>query len=114
MNTIKKLLLGITTSLSLMAISTPSYADMSPHMKQALVSICKAAKSNSVQQFHKATRAYRIQNKTVAAKVVCNGEDIISFAQIHGAHKTALNLEKSIADISATEIAANTKLSVQF
>lgn len=114
MKTVKAAVLGITTTLSLLAISLPSQAAMSEHMEHALISVCKAAKSNSIQNLNKTTKAFRLENKTVALNVVCNGEDIISFAENRGADKTAAHLQKKISNVQITDLAAQSKLKVRF
>ncbi|QBG35737.1 DUF3718 domain-containing protein [Litorilituus sediminis] len=114
MKTVKAAVLGITTTLSLLAISLPSQAAMSEHMEHALISVCKAAKSNKVHHFNKTTKAFRLKKKAVALKVVCNGEDIISFAESHSADKTAAHLQQSISEVQITDLAANSKLRIRF
>lgn len=114
MKTVKAAVLGITTSLSLLAVSLPSQAAMSEHMEHALISVCKAAKSNNIQHLNKTTKAFHLKKKAVALKVVCNGEDIISFAESSGADKTAAYLEKSISNVQITDLAAQSKLKVRF
>jgi len=114
MKTAKSVLFGITSTLSVLAISLPSQAATPTHMETALVSVCKAAQSNSVQKLKQQTKAFRLRERTVALGVVCNGEDIISFAETHGADKTAAKLQKSISNVSITDIAAVSKINVTF
>ncbi len=75
-------------------MSLPSQAAMSPYMESALIEVCKAAISNSPMQLSKTTKAHRLQTKTVALKLMCNGEDVISFAEHYGADKRQQNYKK--------------------
>jgi hypothetical protein len=43
---------------------------------------------------------------------MCNGEDVISFAQSNGAEKTVAKLQRSLGDVSITDVASLTKLKV--
>ena len=114
MTTIKKTLLALAAALPVLAISLPSQAAMSPYMEKALIDVCKAAKSNSILKLKSTTKSYRLQTKTVALKLMCNGEDVISFAESYGADKTAARLQKSIGNVSITDVAALSKVKVTF
>ena len=114
MTTIKKTLVALAASLPLIAISLPSQAAMDPYLENALINVCKAAKSNSILKLNSTTKGYRLKNKTVALKLVCNGQDVISFAESYGANKTAARLQKSIGNVSITDVAALSKVKVTF
>lgn len=114
MRNLKVTLLAISAALPMLAISAPSQAAMDPYMESALIEVCKAAKSNNVLALHKTTKSYHLKQKTVALKLVCNGEDVISFAESHGANKTAARLQRSLGSVDITDIAAVTKMSVTF
>jgi len=114
MTILKTTLLTLATSLSILAVSLTSQAAMTPYMENALIGVCKAALSNSVGKLNKTTKSYRLKNRTVALKLMCNGEDVISFAANHGADKTAAKLQRSIGHVSTTEIAAISKIKVTF
>ena len=47
MTNFKKALLVLSVSLPVLAISLPSQATMTPYMENALIDVCKAAKSNT-------------------------------------------------------------------
>jgi hypothetical protein len=81
-------------------------AAMSTYMETALVDSCKAALSNKNLRLSNTLKGYRLKEKTVAMKVVCNGDDIITFAEKHGADKTAARLSKSLGTASIEDIAA--------
>ena len=114
MTTLKKTLLAIAASLPVLAISLPSQAAMSSYMENALVDVCKAAKSNSILKLNSTTQGYRLTNKTVALKLMCNGEDVISFAESYGADKTAARLQKSLGNVKITDVAALSKVKITF
>ncbi|WNC73644.1 DUF3718 domain-containing protein [Thalassotalea psychrophila] len=105
-----KTLTTVTTTLLLAGASLVSFnssaAPMSSYMEDALVETCKAAASNKTLRLSKTLKAYRLSEKTVALGVVCNGEDIITFAQNHGANKTADHMAESIGSASITDLAA--------
>lgn len=105
-----------TTIIALVSVLTFSFATqaapMSPYMENALVDVCKAAMSNKIHQLNKTTKAYRLKDKTIALKVVCNGDDIITFAERHGADKTAAKLQRSIGSVSIIDVAETTKSTV--
>jgi hypothetical protein len=114
MTTFKKTLLAVAAALPVLAISLSSHAAMTPYVEKALIDVCKAAKSNSILKLNDATKSYRLKTKTVALKLMCNGEDVISFAENYGANKTAAKLQKSIGNVSITDVAALTKVKVTF
>ena len=106
--------LAITASLPLLFISVPSQAAMSEYMKTALVDLCKAAQSNKVFKYTKVSKSYNLKDKTIALKVMCNGDDIIAFAEKHGADKTAAKLQRSLGHVDILDVAAVTKINVTF
>jgi hypothetical protein len=114
MITLKTTLLAAVATLSLLALSSPSYAAMDPYLEKSLISVCKAAKSNSVLKLTQTTKSYRLKTKTVALKLMCNGDDVITFAERHGAERTAAKLQKSIGKVDITDVAAIQKVSVTF
>ncbi|WNC73174.1 DUF3718 domain-containing protein [Thalassotalea psychrophila] len=105
MKTLTTLALAGLTSVTLLTAFTTSAAPMSPYMESALISVCKSAQSNNLLDMRKTIKSHRLSEKTVALKVVCNGEDIISFAENSGADKTANHLEKRLGDSSIVDIA---------
>ena len=112
MTTFKKTLLAAAATLPLLALALPTHAAMDPYLEQSLINVCKAAKSNSPLKLHLTTKSYHLKTKTVALKLMCNGEDVISFAERYGADKTAAKLQKSIGKVGITDMASVQKLSV--
>lgn len=114
MTKFKTTLIALATAVPVLAFSLPSQAAMSPYMKTALADVCKAAMSDKIHRLNNTSKSYRLKPKTIALKVMCNGDDIISFAENHGAYKTAAKLQKSLGNVSITDTAAITKLNVTF
>lgn len=96
--------------VSLLTLSCFSMAEsggyMSEHVENGLIRICKSAAMDKSIHMNKNIRALRLKTKTVALNVVCNGEDIITFAEGYGATKTTAKLSRSIGSVSVTDIAA--------
>ena len=120
MNTTKLTLTTTTSALiiaSSLLLSNGAQANsMSSYMENALIDVCKAAKSNNTIRFNNTVDGYRLKTKTVALKVVCNGENISEFAANHGANKTADRLNNALGDVSIEDVALNEsdKLYVNF
>ena len=114
MTKVKSTLLALATAMPLLAMSITSHATMSPKIESALIEVCEAAASNNVMKLTKTTKEHRIQNRTVALKLMCNGEDVITFAEQAGATKTAAKLQKSIGNVEITDVAALSKVNVTF
>jgi len=109
---------SITTaiiSFSILASASFSSSAMDRHIEEALIDVCKSAKSNSVLKYTKTAKSYHLKDKTIATKVMCNGEDIADFARTHGSYKVANKLERSLkGKVSITDIAAVSKINVNF
>jgi hypothetical protein len=114
MTTIKTTLIALATTVPVLAFSSSIQANTMTYMDTALVEICQAAKSNKVFKLKSAIKSYQIKDKTVASKVVCNGDDIISFAENNGAVKTAAHLQKRVGIVNITDLAAIEKINVTF
>jgi len=113
MTTFKTTLIALATTVPALAFSLPSQA-ATTYMDTALVEVCKAAQSNKVYKLKSAIKSHRLQDKAVALKVLCNGDDIITFAERNGATKTAAKLQKSIGDVSIIDLALVKKINTTF
>ncbi|GLS85010.1 DUF3718 domain-containing protein [Paraferrimonas haliotis] len=87
---------------------------LSPYIETALIDVCKAAMSDNVLRMNRTIRGYRLKTKTVALKVMCNGEDISTFASNQGAYRTSERLEKSVGQVGIQDIAMTQKYQVNF
>lgn len=114
MTKFKTTLIALATAVPVLAFSVPSQAAMDPTLERALVKICKAAASNTPMRLKNSIDDYQLSKKSVALKVMCNGADIISFAESHGADKTAGKLQRSIGNVNIIDTAASEKLSVTY
>ena len=113
MKTLTTTLIALITGT--LAFSTLTQAaPMDSHIENALVKVCKSALTDSVHELKRTTNEFNLNHKTVALKVVCNGDDIITFAEKNGAYKTASKLQKSIGHVNIQEIAATEKARVTF
>ncbi|MBW8191136.1 DUF3718 domain-containing protein [Neiella marina] len=81
-------LVGMVTTFVLL-ISAPSKASMNPVVEKALQDVCHTSLSNKTMNFKKVVKSYRLDLQDVADKVVCNGEDIGTFAAENGADEIA-------------------------
>jgi len=106
--------LVISATLPLLFVTLPSQAANISYIETALIDVCKAVKSNKLYNYNKMSKSYRLQNKTVALKVMCNGDDIIAFAEKHGADKIAAKLERSLGSVSIIDVAAVNKINITF
>jgi hypothetical protein len=114
MTTIKTTLIALVTAVPALAFSITSQATTTSYIDTALVDVCKAAQSNNVYKLKSTIKSYRLQDKTVALKAMCNGDDIITFSEKNGATKTAAKLQKSIGEVSITDVAVLEKINVTF
>jgi hypothetical protein len=114
MTTIKTTLIALATAVPALAFSFTSQATTLKYIDTALVEVCKAAKSNKVFKLKSAIKSYHLRDKTVALKVMCNGDDIITFAKKNGATKTAYKLQKSTGDMSNIDLAVIDKINITF
>ena len=80
--------LGIVTTVALL-LSTPAKAAMDPVVESALQDVCYSSLSNNTMTLKKVIKSHRLNLKKVANGVVCNGEDIGTFAAENGAANTA-------------------------
>lgn len=114
MRNIKATALGLVTATTcLMAASFNSYA-MDKYIESALIDVCKSVRSDNVLKFRNTAKSYNLKDKTIALKVMCNGDDIITFAENNNANRTAARLQKSLGSVNITDVASLTKMSVTF
>jgi len=107
-NEMKKMILPFTASIIFTAFSSSVVAEsmhIPLYVEQDLVSICKVAAQDKVRKMNKLIKGIRLNHKVVALKVVCNGSDIISFAEQFGAKNTTAKLSRSIGKVEVTDLA---------
>ncbi|MBW8192391.1 DUF3718 domain-containing protein [Neiella marina] len=64
-------------------------AAMNPVVEKALQNICYSSATDRLHNFKRTVKQYNLSMDKVANNVVCNGEDIGSFAAEHGAAHNA-------------------------
>jgi len=105
--------IGLTSLLSAAAFSTSAMDHR--YIETALVNVCKASITNSTAKFNNTMREYRLSGKTVANKLVCNGENVIDFAEKYGSYKVADRLMKQRTEnVEIIDVAQNSQWSVTF
>jgi len=114
MNKVKAVVSAMSFSL-LAGASFSSAATMDPYVENALINVCKSATTNSLLKYNKTAKSYHLKDKTIAEKVMCNGQDIADFARSHGSYKVAHKLERSLSgNVNIKDIAAIEKINVTF
>ena len=113
MKNVKLTTLAAVAGLALSAASTSALA-MDKNVENALIDVCKSAASDKNYRMKKTLEGYNLKHKTVALKVMCNGQDIIAFAESRGASNTAARLESSIGGVEIIDVAALNKINVNF
>lgn len=122
MNTFKSSALATLTGATLLAVSATSYAGntekdapiLDRQVEAALVKVCKSTLSNKPIRMKNAMDDYNLKARQVALNVMCNGSDIITFAEINGANKVASKLQNSIGGVQIIDVANLTKVNVNF
>lgn len=109
----------VVTGILAIGFATSALAEntyMPKYVEQGLIKICKTAAHDKVLKMNKPIKELRLNHKTVALNVVCNGKDIISFADHYGAQKTTARLSNSVGSVSVTDLASlgQTKYDVTF
>jgi len=110
-----KLITTATITCSILSLASFSSHAMDKYVESALIDVCKSSLTNNVIKFNKTVRGYNLPTKKVALRVMCNGDDIITFAERYGANKTAARLERSIShNVNIIDVAAVEKINVNF
>lgn len=65
--------------------STVQAAPFPAHVEKNLTAICKAIKSNKPMAINRAVRESRVSYRALYKGLVCNGQDMLSFAATHNA-----------------------------
>ena len=99
------LIAGVVT-FGLSSVVTAENYYLPAYVEMELISICKSAAKDKLLKMTKSIKGIRLNEKTVALNVVCNGQDIISFAESYGAKKTTARLNSRIGTVKVTDIAA--------
>ena len=79
-------LLGLTLSLTATVANAASYPKQ---LEKRLIAVCEAVKSDNRLKLHRAVRATGLSMRDVHEGLVCNGQDMLTFALTHNAAKNA-------------------------
>ncbi|WP_394221782.1 DUF3718 domain-containing protein [Alteromonas gracilis] len=82
-------LLGITLSLTATAANANSYP---MEIENELIAVCKAVKSDSRLKLRRAIKATGLTTRELYKGLVCNGQDMMTFAATHSASRTAQHI----------------------
>ncbi|USD36779.1 MULTISPECIES: DUF3718 domain-containing protein [Ferrimonas] len=82
-------LTAVTLAASLAIPAQAAQANMTAAMEQSLIATCKASLTDSKYRFNKTMKVFRVNPYRVLDKLVCNGQDIATFAENHGAPNNA-------------------------
>ena len=104
----------VMASALLAGASFNASATMDKNIELSLIDICKSAISNKPVKMMKTIKSYRVKEKVIAEKLVCNGDNVIDFAEKHDALKNASRLKRHLGKVTITDIAAVNKWSVNF
>lgn len=102
------------TSKLIVAIATVCFCSqvnaqgtyLTPTIEKGLIKVCKTAAKDQLHQMYLTMKKHDWSYRLMSLNVVCNGQDLISFAERYGAKKTTSKLMKSIGEISVTDIAS--------
>ena len=86
-------LLGTTLSLTATAANAGSYP---AEIEGKLIAVCEAVKSDSRFKLHRAVKATGLNIKHLHEGLVCNGQDMLTFAVTHNASETAQHIARRI------------------
>ena len=85
--------MGITLALSASLANANGYPES---IEKDLVAVCEAIKEDNRLALHKAVKRSRISYKDLHKGLVCNGQDMLSFAQSHDATSTGDYLARRV------------------
>ncbi|MBW8191014.1 DUF3718 domain-containing protein [Neiella marina] len=84
-----KVCLTVAAAAIGLSSAATSTAAMDSYVENALIDICRTSQLDRVHKFKRTVASYRLKMNTVANNVVCNGDDIGTFAAEAGAVNTA-------------------------
>lgn len=87
-------LIGMTLSLTVTAASAASYPQ---ELEKDLIAVCEAVKSDNRLKLHRAVKATGLNMKNLHSGLVCNGQDMITYAVANGADVNAQHIARRIS-----------------
>ncbi len=99
---------AILAALSALGLSSAAMAAMDPYVEYALIDTCKAIASNQPLKLNAAVREYNLSYRLIADKLVCNGRDVVDWADYNEADRNVAHLQHKIGGrVTITDLAAN-------
>ncbi|MBW3164380.1 DUF3718 domain-containing protein [Ferrimonas balearica] len=106
--------IAATLATGLLA-SASAQAVITGWVEQSLVAVCKASLTNQPVTFNQTMKTYRINGHRVLPKLVCNGEDIHTFALSRGNDRTAKRIERYLpGSVTIQDLSMNAPVEVWF
>ncbi len=92
-----------------------SQAAFSGWMEQSLVAVCRASLTNSPVSFNQTMKVYHINGYRVLPNLMCNGEDLHTFALSRGNDRTAARIERYLpGTVTIQDLSMNQPVQVWF
>ncbi len=106
MNKLMKALIPAATLLVSGQVLAEGTYYLTPTVEKGLQKVCKTAAKDQLHQMHSTMKENDWSFRLMSLNVMCNGQDLISFAEGYGAENTTARLIRSLGTISVTDIAA--------
>ncbi|MBY5921384.1 DUF3718 domain-containing protein [Ferrimonas balearica] len=108
-------MIAATLTAGLLASGVSQAAPYTGWMEQSLVAVCKASLTNRPVTFNQTMKTYRINGYNVLPNLMCNGEDIHTFALSRGNDRTAARIERFIpGTVTIQDLSMNQPVHVWF
>ncbi len=104
----KKLILA--ASVLSVGLCAPAFAEstyMPSYVEKGLIKVCISAAQDKTHKMAKSIKEMHLKHKFIALNVMCNGQNIIAFAERYGAERTSSRLSNSVGSVQVTDIVAN-------
>lgn len=100
----RMLLASTLTTLALLAGGTASAA-MDRNIESALIDVCKKISSDRVIPLRSTVKGYNLSYEVIGEKLLCNGYNVIAWAQINGAERTADDMHRVLGTVTISDLA---------
>ena len=90
----KTLIVAALASTTLFAASSQAASKIDPIVEDKLVKICEAIRDDNKVALRKAVKASRLSYRKLDKGLVCNGQDMMTFAARHNAIETSQYLAR--------------------
>lgn len=100
----KVLMASAVAGLVFLASGTAS-AGMDPFVEVRLIDVCKKISNDRVIPLRHAVKGYNLSYEEIGEKLVCNGYNVVAWAQVNGASKTAGDLKRKVGTVTISDLA---------